>query len=674
MKTIDSSDYPDELNPFADAYPQELNPFEGEIGTADESSVKVQQGSPSPKRVTSDPPAYPQELNPSESAPEILDDSPTSAPELLLSASKLDVEFGAPLALTQLLTTYLRTHGNGSIGDRTNSNHLKKLAKDISTPPLSNFLTLKSEEGKDSVTWKEPPANEREFQSLLQAFKALHKGKGSFYTLLTNFDFPGAGYRLLDDAAHDRIIRKAAKPAMHRPGKGEVVDMKRKVMSDVLKHFSDPQRHDQPLPEGAVDDLISHYGRTEKDLDQARSSALAVAQKSGLSLNDRGFVDAVRRFFHRVKTGERVDRFNNEVAEAGRVFQKKMLGNLDRIHQQHAPKAVASRTKQMLDQRLKQAQGDYAQQMKGRNIYPEAMNAESARQIDAKTEENFHKVLRGTVLAYEGEFVADMTEAVTSFSVDDYFKGKSLERSVDNIIHINRNLSDLYQVAQTHHESDISEVEKRFGKKAVEGISEGFETLQLDFAKSIRKKVLENYRDVLNRHHEKLDEREPAEGMDGKLELSKNLVKYSANAIADLNKVRNLSHDVHLKLEKNDLEQVVLPVAESLKIGVDRLLPKRMTTQDTLKLALKRSFKPTKAKILIGGGAALVGTLLFIASPPLGFAALAGASVAALAWSGRNIYRSFGEAKELNELHQQVEQQWREFGGGMNPENRATIK
>ncbi|NWB90216.1 hypothetical protein [Pseudomonas agarici] len=641
---MNGSAYPEDLNPFAgkvDEYPDGINPF---VDAAETSS---------------------QALNPFENETDTADSTAAGLQEVLPSAPRLDVTFGAPLAFIQMINTYLRTRSDGSFQSSNNSRHVDKLSKDINqTPALAQFLVMKGEKGKEAVEWKGEPPSKEEFQQMLQAFKPLHKVKGSFYTLLTHFDFAGAGYRLLDDGTHERIIRKAAEPDLHRPGKGAVVDMKRKAMTDVLEHFSDPLRRDEPVPEGLLDELIAHYGRVEKDQDQARLSAQKLAENSNLSLNDSGFGDALARFFRRVKTGERLGRFNNEVAATGEKLRGKMFENLERIHRQHEPQAVAVRTKTMLEKHLRKAHDEYAKEMKGRNIYPDSIGAETAGQINGKAEENFQQVLRSVVFSYEKAFVEGMAKAVSSFSPPDYFQGKSLGRSVDNIININDNLSDLHRVAQAQHKADIHEVKSRFGEKAVVGLSTDFQALQLDFAGRIKQKVLSNYGDVLQRYEKKLDklrQATPSDSLHGKLKLARELAVLSKQSAADLDKIRTHRHAEHLQLQPAELEQVLQKAAQPIQEKVTELLPKPMGIKGMLKSIIVRPFKPTVKNIAIGAAVAGVSTLALVALPaviagPVGVALIVGLSVAVVGWFGRNIYRSLSQSHELNKLLTQIGQ------------------
>ncbi|MGY2283646.1 hypothetical protein [Pseudomonas gingeri] len=570
------------------------------------------------------------------------------------------------------INTYLRIdrHGNDA---GINDKHVKKIKNDLGNSQIfSQFIVLKGEKGKEFVQWKDQPPGKEDFQRLLQAFRPLHDVKGSFYTVLTNAGFAREGFRLLDDVTHERIIREAARPDIHRPGKGAVVEMKRNVMTSALEYLSHPQHHHTALPEGTVDKLVKHYGRVEEHQDQARLSAQKLAEQNKLSLNDRGIGEKFKRLFFLVKTEARLRRFDKDVEEAGKEFREKMLKELDSVHREHDPQAVAVRTKNKLEEHLRKAHTEYAREMKGENIFPRYIGKDAAEQIESKTQENFHEVLRSIVFDYEKEFVGDMAKAVSSFSPSDYFKRKSLERTVDNIISINDNLSELYHVADEQHKGDMRDVMSRFGEKAVKGLPEKFDELKAGLANNIKKKVLSNYGDVLHRYEERLDKLQGVKSPDslvGKLKLARELIIISRLATADLNKIREHNHAAHLNLQPSELEPVLQAASQKVQDKVQALLPKPMNFKAMLKVIFVRPFKLTTKNIVIGAAVAAVSTLVLVALPAVvaglvGIALIAGLSVAALGWFGRNLYRGVSQSNELNKLRAQVEKQWGDFEAG----------
>ncbi|POB00596.1 hypothetical protein C2134_00570 [Chromobacterium sinusclupearum] len=605
-------------------------------------------------------PAYPEWLNPF-----AIEVGKVSAAPCVAEAA----ETGLSAVLLQLLNRYLYTRDGYSFG-KVNGRHVDKLRQNIeSSPAIARHLVLSGDKGQEAVTWRTEPSTRDELQQLLQALQACHAAGGSLSRLLAQVAFVDAGYRLLDDATHDAIVHQAARPAAHRPGKADVVEMKRQVMQDVLQHFSDPRRHAQPLPGAELAPLIAHYGRVEQDQARALQVVRQLENKHAPSLDDHGLFDALQRFFHRIKTEERVERFEDSVGMAAGNFHKKMVEELARVRERHAPEQVAERAKIALDQHLEAAHARYARHAAGKNIYPQRLDRTSpvAGQIDAEAHRNYRQVTQGIVSQYENGFMRILHRAVASFSAAEFLKGKSRERVVRNAIKLNDGLCELYLVAERQHLAN---------RKVLQELSLGYvESGELDAAFQeqlkqlvtvLRSKFLLNYQDALHRYVADIDKIKPARPgkFSAELKLVRELANISGELTADVERIRSERLPKWLSLDGDALPQEVKKATTPILTALRQRLPKAKTVGQTLRSAFARAFKPTPARIL--GGLPLIGGLAFslaalptAVAVPLGIAAAVTLPVALLGWVGWNIYKRFDERSELNQLRKQMEQQWK---------------
>ncbi|WP_150778226.1 hypothetical protein [Pseudomonas fluorescens] len=589
----------------------------------------------------------------------------------LRPVAESDLECGTREVFLQLLNQYLRTDKGKSFGN-INEAHVKKIREDIKAESrIAKYITLVEEEGQARLEWKSEPVSKEDLQSLLLAFKKRHKGQGSFYKVLANFSFPEMGYRLIGDTALEKIIHNAAKPAPHRPGKHTEEAMKLTVFTDVLKHFSAPLRHDQPLPDEVLAPLIAHYGRVERDGNRSQKAAEKLAEKNEFVLNDQGVSDALKRLFRRIKTDEQVESFEGEVKGVALKFQEKMRGDLEWIRDQHPPGLVAEKTRTSLDEHLKKAHMDYAKQTQGVNIYPSHLSATSvvAKQIDGQAQKNHNDVLKGVAASYEKEFVDSMGRGVSSFSASAYFQGKSRERAVDNVIKINASLSSLHQVAQMQHNTNMQILADNFGGSEVKDVlSETFKGQKQTLADAIKRKVAENYQEVLSLYDQDLSKLKSTNSgsFSEQLRNTTALAKISGELMADVKKLGSHRLPDFLEVERDFLNDKIKEATKPLLEKMRSYLPEAKSIGQTLTSAFARAFKPTPARIL--GGIPLLGGLVFslAALPtaiavPLGITAGIVLPVALLCWVGWNIYKRFDQRSEIQKLSAQMEKQWRDI-------------
>lgn len=653
----DAQESLDAGNPFAgddgELYPEYLDPFAGADSVPDTTAT--------PSEELKNPIADADDaLNPFNSP----DEPPVSSqPETISAAEQLEMSAGTPAVFLQLLNKYLKTADGRSFGE-INRAHAKKLERDIAeNTVIGQHLILSGKPGEQKLEWRVGFVSKENLQSLLDAFNTRHGKNSTFYRVLSNFSLVGLGYRMLDESGHQKIIQNASRPALHRPGKDRVVEMKNTAMVAALKHFSSPLQHDRALPNGVLDELIEHYGRVEADRNQLQKTLEKMQNE--LTLNDTGIVEAIKRFFHQISTEGRLNRFSKEVETADTQLREKMLSTLVQVTERHPPGPVATRTKETLELHLKKAHENYASEMPGTNIYPTHLNAASVEQIENQARQNSHAVLQEIVAGHEKKFVDNLRQAVSSFLAPDYFKGKSREKAVANIIDINGTLASLYETAQNHHAQNISQIAGKFiDAHMQEKLPNRFADLQQGLAAEIRTKVLNNYQEVLNLYIKDLNLISQArpEKFSEALSNIRALAKLSSELTADIAKIRDVHHLDELKLEKKDLDQAVQKSTKPLLNMFRERLPDVQSIGQTLKSAFIRAFKPTPARIL--GSIPLVGGLAFSLSAlptaiavPLGITTAVVLPLALIGWVGWNIYKRFDQRSEIEHLHTQISKQ-----------------
>lgn len=606
---------------------------------------------------------YPTEKNPFTDVSAVPDDE---SPTLIKVSQEKEYLHLDNLIFLELLNKYLITIDGQALGE-INKKHVTKIKEDIKeSAVVARYLTLNNE--KTSLTWKAEPSTRNELQQLLDAFKTRHNSKGSFYKLLSNSTFVERGYRLIKETTHSKIINTAAEPAIHRLDKSKIVDMKRKVMLDVVTHFSSPERHKEPLSETVLEPLISYYGQVEQTVESAQRSTGKLASGNKISLEDKSFWNTIKRLFHQIKTDDRVEQFKHAVTNNALKFQEKMKKELDYIQDQRAPEQVAQQVKESVNKRLKKAYDRYANEMRGTNIYPAKLSNDSVtfKQIDNVAIKNFRIGLKEIVLRYERVFIDNLRKGIISFSADIYFQGKSRERAFDNIIKINNAISSSYEVAKEQHENNISILtskNKEHGNYLSPELAAEFEGMKNHLVDDIKKKIMENYQagfNLYNKDVNSLTSLKLKSGYSDDMKKVKTLNTLSEQLVADVDKIHKNQFNRDLNINPITLRNEVNSMAKPVMENIITRLPRIKSIGETLKSAFSRAFKPTPAKIL--GSIPLVGGLAFslAALPtaiaiPVGIAAAVVLPVALLAWVGFNIHKRFSQRSEIIRLSQQIE-------------------
>lgn len=161
-----------------------------------------------------------------------------------------------PTFFLQLLNAYLRTT-NGRSFNNINVAHVKNIEKDITAnKTIDTYLKLESGE----VRWKDNNANitDRVLTSLLTAFEARHKKKGSLMKLLSKFSIPESGskeYNAADKAAEPQRVNEALQTARDSvPPSQDAAQQYDRIQSAVtdlkIAHNNAPDTVPVPSPEG----------------------------------------------------------------------------------------------------------------------------------------------------------------------------------------------------------------------------------------------------------------------------------------------------------------------------------------------------------------------------------------------------------------------------------------
>ncbi|MDD2053034.1 hypothetical protein NPS46_10810 [Pseudomonas putida] len=567
----------------------------------------------------------------------------------------------APIFL-QLLNKYIKTKDR-QWGESINEAHVKKMERDITeNSTIGELLILKDKQ----LQWTRNNVTDGDLHSLLNEFRKLHNGgKSSLLRVLSDSKLPALGFQMLDAATLKNIIQKAAEPAPHMPGSGEVVKMKRDAMTKALEFFSAPENHEKPLPTGVLDQLIEHYGRTKKDLDKLQKSLKEI--KSEQTLNDDGFLDMLKRYLGFFKPEERLERFSEDVATLDTRLRTKMLSWLDKVQTEHPPESVSTRTNNMLIKCQKEAHDLYAEEITGTNIFSEKINPATIQQIVKQAQKNSHTVLKEIIAGYGKKFIDNLTNAISVFSVSNYLKGTSRKEAADDIIAINKKLDSLYGFAQTHHKENIRQVTKKLSDSdIIEEINRDFESLEQGLADSIQAKVLDNCKHVLSLYDKGVTKiKVPLAGNFSKEETNSKALRTLSNELSEtITKIRSTSYKNCSTLEKENLapklNEAIKEVTQPLVEKIKNRLPKLESIGTTLISAFKRAFEPTPAKILgciplIGGLTLALTTLPKLIAIPLGITAAVVLPFALLGWVGWNIYNCFNQRSNIKQTLKTLE-------------------
>ena len=563
----------------------------------------------------------------------------------------------------QLLNKYIKTKDR-QWGESINEAHVKKMHRDITkNSTIGELLILKDKQ----LQWTRNNVTDGDLHSLLNEFRKLHNGgRSSLLQVLSDSELPALGFQMLDAETLKNIIQKAAEPALHMPGSGEVVKMKRDAITKALEFFSAPKNHEKPLPTGVLDQLIEHYGRTKKDLDELQKSLKEI--KSEQTLNDDGFLDALKRSLGFFKPEERLERFSKDVAALDTTLRTNMLSWLDKVQTEHPPESVSTRTNNMLIKCQKEAHDLYAEEITGTNIFSDKINPATIQQIVKQAQKNSHTVLKEIIAGYGKKFIDNLTKATSVFSVSNYLRrGTSRKEAADDIIAINKKLDSLYGVAQTHHEENIRQVTKKLSDSdIIREIHRDFESLEQGLAYSIQAKVLDNCKDVLSLYDKDVEKIKVAlAGNFSKEETNSKALRTLSNELTEtITKIRSTSYKNCPTLEKENLapklDEVIKEVTQPLLQKIKNRLPKLESIGTTLISAFKRAFEPTPAKILgciplIGGLTLALTTLPKLIAIPLGITAAVVLPFALLGWVGWNIYNCFNQRSNIKQTLKTLE-------------------
>ena len=590
------------------------------------------------------------------------DESKAVSAEQAQTSNSSTTSSAAPIFL-QLLNKYLKTK-NRKWGESNNEEHVKKMHRDITkNSTIGELLILKGEQ----LQWARNNVTDGDLHSLLNAFRTLHKGgESSLFQVLSDSKLPALGFQMLDAETLKNIIQEAAEPALHKPGSGKVVKMKRAAMINALEFFSNPKNHNKPLPTGLMDKLIEHYGRTEIDLNELQKSLKEI--KAVQTLNDDGFLDPIKRILRLFEPEKRLESFSNDVTSLDTMVRENMLSRLDKVQKKHPPEGVSTRTINTLIDCLKDAHDLYKKEIIGANIFSKKINDATIQQIEKQAKKNSHTVLKEIIAGYEKKFIDNLTKAVSVFSASKYLKRTSREKAEVNIIDVNKKLDSLYEVAQKHHEENIQQVTNKLSDSdIIKEMHSDFESLGgLGLANSIQAKVLDNYKYILSLYNNDLEKITVPLAGDFSIEEfnAKTLRTLTNKLIETITNIRSTSYKNCPTLVKENLapklDEAIKEVTQPLLQNIKHRLPRLEGIGTTLISAFKRAFEPTPAKILgciplIGGLTLALTTLPKLIAIPLGITAAVVLPFALLGWVGWNIYSCFNQRSNTKQTLKNLE-------------------
>ncbi|MEJ2795834.1 hypothetical protein WAE56_20725 [Iodobacter sp. LRB] len=669
------SNVPSSLSASIATYNESLNPF------AEDSVVDKPNSSNSTENVTSSSSAsiatYNESLNPF--AEDSVVDKPNSSHSTENATSRVETQRplkdGVADAFLQLLNEYLRYDGESFKLKNQIASHIKKIKKDIKDPAVSKYIKIEQGEKGFEIRWVSVKPNTIEqMQELWDGVNRGHdSGKSSFGRLFRNFSFVDAKVNVLPREQIDKIVLLAAAPGMHAPGKSTVVAMKQETATKVLEFYRDLDNHDKRMPDDALSELVAHYGRVDDEIGAAQSKTKKLSAENSLSLMDTGVKEHLQRIFNRIQTDVRIERFESDAEQGGSKFLTAMMNQLNKFNSKYSGETVARRIKSKVDQDFKKAHGAYAQQTQGsKNIFPSGLKDEHplSGQIDSICRESHQSVITNIVKCYGETYVTNITGAVAGFDAEKYFGGKSLERTADNVVKLNKSLRDLYahaedQIKQFVDESNVGELSQDLAKALSQPL------IQLKAA--IDEKTLANDMTVFNLLQEEIDKLpklEPAQVKKSfwQRSIHKSSINISTEHAEKLLKLsQQLKEDASKITAQERLGSEGVPTALSNKINavnktiLDKISDKSLTFSGKLREGFKEAFKPTWPRIL-GGGAIAAGltagviaavtvpVLIPIIIPSL----LVGVVVAAAIWVGKNVYEHFQKLNQLDALTVQI--------------------
>lgn len=630
-------------NKNADTYPEENNPFAGTNDISDTATTEALRTDSTLSKSA--------ELNPNKY--KIYADAKADSVEQTQPSNSSTTSSVAPLFLQLLNDEYLTTKG------KVNQTHVSNIKDDIKRNSTIKQLLI-WENGQ--LKWKKNNVTKDDIRLLLNEFKTRHDlQKSSLFQVLSNPRLRAAGLEILDAADYRKIIQQAAKSA---DSDKKVAEIKKTAITKALEFLSKPENLDKPLPAETLtifNTLIEYYNHTNSDQQELHKSLEKEEKK--VTLNDNSsIIENAKRSLGLIKTNTRIKDFSDAVVTLDADLRKDMLSML-KARDNHLPAAVAKLVENKLIKSL-QAANDEASKMGGHNIFPNTPNAAILQQIEAQANQNAQDMIIKIIAEHEKKFVGTLTTAATSFSVSEYFAGKSREKMVDNIIAINEELASKYETAQKHHKMNAEQTSKYVDQHMQTALSSKFESLLPGLVNSIKGKILSNYQHVHTPYKAALDDikKKPSSNFAESLDYSQKLQDLSRELKEGLTKISETSKNTYcanLTLQKKDLNQVIKDVSEPLLEEIEKSRLPKQSIRQTIKLALIEAFKPTPGRILgciplVGGLTIALSTLPKVIAIPLGITAGVVLPFALLGWVGWKIYDHFDQRSQIKHQNKQT--------------------
>jgi hypothetical protein len=429
------------------------------------------------------------------------------------------------------------------------------------------------------------------------------------------------------------------------------------------------------MPNDALSELVAHYGRVDEAIGAAQSKTKKLSAENSLSLMDVSLKEHLQRIFHGIQTDVRIERFESDVDKEGGKFLTTMKSQLNEFNSTFGWKAVAEKIKSNVDHDFKKAHEGYAQKtQRAKNIFPSGLKAEHplSSQIDNICRESHQGAITNIVKCYGETYLTNITAAVAGFDAEKYFKGKSLERTADNVVKLNKSLRDLY----AHAEDQIKQFvkESNVGKSS-QDLEKEFSLAQTQLKTAIDEKTLANDMTVFNLLQAKIDnlpKLEPAQVKKSfwQRSIHKSSINISTEQADKLLKLsQQLKEDKIMIINQERLGSDGVPTELSNKINtVNKTIldktPEKGSFSRKLREGFKEAFKPNWSRILGGGGMAAgltAGVIVAATTPALVALApiiipslLVGVGVAAAIWVGKNVYEHVQKLKQFEVVTDQI--------------------
>jgi hypothetical protein len=639
-----------------------LNPEESATLSLSVSSPSINNGNP-----FGNPDDLDDTLNPSNHA-----ENATSPVE-----KQRPLKTGVADAFLQLLNEYLRYDGKSYKSTGQIEKHIEKIKEDIKDPAVSKHIKIQGSK-KVEICWvsDNKPNTIEQMQELWDGVSSKHDlERSSFGKLFGNFSLVDAEVKVLPQKLVAKIVRKAAAPATHAPGKSAVVEMKQETATQLLEFYQHLENHNKRMPDEALSDLVEHYGRVDQEIGAAQSKTKTLRAENSLSLMDSGFTEHLQRIFHSIQTDVRIERFESDAEQGGRKFLTTMNNQLNEFNSKYSWEKVAGRIRSKVDNDFKKAHGGYAQKTQGsKNIFPNGLEDGHplSSQIDSICRKSHQGAIANIVKCYGETYLTNITDAVAGFDAEKYFGGKSIERTADNVVKLNKSLRDLY----AHAEDKIKQFvkESNVGESS-QDLEKAFSQAQTQLKTAIDEKTLANDMTVFNLLQAKIDnlpKLEPAQVKKSfwQRSIHKSSINISTEQAEELLKLSRQLKEDKIKITKQErLGSEGVPIELSNKINavnntiLDRI-PEKGKIFEKLSKGFKQAFKPSWRRILGGGGiaAGLTAGVIAAATTPVLVALapiiipslLVGVGVGAAIWVGKNVYEHFQKLNQLEALTDQI--------------------